>query len=99
MGGLVGMQYQLLPFALPDNIFSQDMTGIAPLLGMFEMRLYRSLVNDISSHFFGLILAAEQHAGLAYSCAPLEGAVKDVMLVGQILCILYCQGGGGPRFG
>ena len=90
MGVLVGMQYQLLPFALPNDIFSQDMTRIAPFFSMLEMGSYRSLVNHICSHLMGLVVAGEQHARLAYSCTALEGAVEDVMLVGQIVCILYC---------
>ena len=96
MGVPLVVMYQFLPFALPDDIFSQNMTRIAPLFSMLEMRLHRSLVSHICSHITGLIVAAEQHARLPYSCPTLEGAVEDIMLVGQILGIFYC--GRGPRF-
>lgn len=83
-----GMNHQVLPFALPDDILSQNMTRIAPFFRMLEMRLHRSLVSHICSHLTALIIAAEQHARLAYSGTALEGTVVDLMLVGQIVCIL-----------
>ena len=80
--GLVGLTYQLLPFALPDDIFSQNMARVAPFFCMLEMRRHRSLVSHVCSHVTALIIAGEQHARLTYSRTTLEGTVEDVMLVG-----------------
>ena len=81
--------YQHLPLAVSDYVFSQNMTGIAPFLGMLEVRPHRSLVHHVCSHLMGGILAAEQHARLAYSCTTFESAVENVMLVCQVLRISY----------
>ena len=90
MQDLVLGLYQHLPFAVPNDVFSQDMTRISPLFRMLEVRPHRTLIHHVGSHLVCGIIAAEQHARLAYSGATFEGTVEDVMLVGQVFCILYC---------
>ena len=51
--------YQHLPFAVPNYVFSQNMTRISPLFRMLEVRPHRSLVHRVRSHLMGGILAAE----------------------------------------
>lgn len=90
------VQYQHLPFSMPDDILSQDMTRISPFCRMLEMCLYRSLVRHAFFHSIDSIIFAEQHASLTDPCTAFEGTIEDVMLVGQIFRIFCYKNGQWP---